>query len=111
MCQVKICMTISKKENKKMKIKELLPSLKLNGRTIYDEQKEALFFNWTCAGFSFGLKGKEIKVKTLVYFNLVPAMPNMPQPPEDWPCIALAIDENRELAFRQELRESGWLTF
>ena len=47
-----------------MKIKELLPSLKLNGRTVYDEEKQALFFNWTCSGFSFGLKGKEIKVKT-----------------------------------------------
>lgn len=93
-----------------MKIKELLPSLKINGRTVYDEEKEALFFNWTCSGFSFGLKGKEIKVKTLVYSNLIPAMPNMPQPPEDWPCIALAIDEARDLAFRQELKESSWIT-
>ncbi len=93
-----------------MKIKELLPLIRINGRTVYDEEKDALFFNWTCAGFSFGLKGKQIKAKVTAYPNLVPAMPNMPQPPEDWPCIALAIDEQRELFFRQEIREEGWLT-
>ena len=93
-----------------MKIKELLPVLKINGRTIYDEEKEALFCNWTCSGVSFGLKGKEIKVKVIVFSNQVPGLPNMPQPPADWPCIALAIDEKGELAFRQELKEDCWLT-
>lgn len=93
-----------------MKIKELLPQLKINGRTIYDDEKQALFMNWSCSGFSFGLKGKEIKIKAIAYSNLIPAMPNTPQAPEDWPCIALAIDEQRELAFRQEIREETWLT-
>ena len=93
-----------------MKIKELLPVLKLNGRTLYNEKEEALFLNWTCSGFSFGLKGKEIKVKVLVYSNQVPGLPNMPTPPADWPCIALTIDEQNKLHFRKELRESGWIT-
>lgn len=93
-----------------MKIKELMPMLKLNGRTVYDEEKEALFINWSCAGFSFGLKGKEIKVKVKVFSNTVPGMPNMPTPPADWPCIALSIDESAELVARQELREECWVT-
>ena len=35
-----------------MKIRELLPLVKIHGRTIYDEEKEALFCNWSLSGFT-----------------------------------------------------------
>lgn len=93
-----------------MKIKDFIPSAKLNGRTIYDEEKETLFMNWSCSGFSFGLEGKKIAVKVKVMSNKIPGMPGMPDPAPDWPCIALAIDNGMELFARQELREDKWVT-
>lgn len=92
-----------------MKIKELLPSLRIHGRTSYDEKLEALFCNWSCSGFSFGFKGREVKVKVLALSNQIPPMPNMPTPPPDWPCIGLVVD-NDKLINRQEIKENKWVT-
>ena len=92
-----------------MKIKELLPLVKVHGRTIYDEEKEALFCNWTCSGFTIRFTGRLLKVKALALSDQIPGMPNMPTPPPDWPCIGAAVDG--ALICRQELREAEqWVT-
>jgi len=92
-----------------MKIKELLPLVKVHGRTIYDEEKEALFCNWTCSGLTIRFKGKKLRVKALALSDQIPGMPNMPTPPADWPCIGAAVED--KLIYRHECREAEqWLT-
>ena len=83
-----------------MKIKELLPLVKIHGRTIYDEKKEALFCNWTCSGITLRFIGKQLKVKLLAQSDQIPGMPNMPTPPPDWPCVGAAVDD--QLILRHE---------
>ena len=87
-----------------MKIKELLPLVKVHGRTIYDEQKEALFCNWTCSGFTLKMTGKKLWVRAVAMSDQVPGMPNMPVPPPDWPCVGAVV--NDELVYRHECRET-----
>ena len=92
-----------------MLIKELMPLVKIHGRTIYDEEKQALFCNWTCSGLTLKMTGKNLKVKVLAMSDQIPGMPNMPTPPPDWPCIGLAIGD--ELVYRHECKEAEeWLT-
>ena len=92
-----------------MLIKEIMPLMKIHGRTVYDEEKEALYCNWSCSGFSVGVKGSYLKAHILADSDQIPGMPNMPTPPPDWPCVGLAI--NDELVFRQECRENDqWVT-
>ena len=93
-----------------MKIKELMPMLQMHGRTIYDEQKEALFCNWTCSGFTVGVDGTYLKVKVIAMYDLMPPMPNFPPSPPDWPCIGAVVDG--ELTGRTECRneEAEWVT-
>ena len=92
-----------------MKIKELTGKIKIHGRTIYDEEKEALFCNWTCSGFTIRFTGKQLKVKVLALSDQIPGMPNMPTPPPDWPCIGAAVED--KLIYRHECREAEqWLT-
>ena len=92
-----------------MLIKELMPLVKIHGRTVYDEEKQALFCNWTCSGLTLKMTGRTLKVKVLAMSDQIPGMPNMPTPPPDWPCIGLAIGE--ELVYRHECREAEeWLT-
>ena len=92
-----------------MKIKELLPAVKIHGRTVYDEEREALFCNWTCSGLTLKMTGKILKVKVLAMSDQIPGMPNMPTPPPDWPCIGAVVDN--ELIYRHECREEEeWLT-
>lgn len=93
-----------------MKVKEALPLMKLHGRTVYDEEKEALFTNWTCSGFSIGVKGKELKVKILPLSDFVPGPPGAPEPPLDYPCIGIVVDNNEKLINRRECHEEEWIT-
>ena len=88
-----------------MKIKELLPLLALHGRTVYDEEKEALFCNWSLSGLSIGVKGTYLKVKILADSDQIPGMPGMPTPPADWPCIGCAKGD--ELFYRHECKENN----
>lgn len=92
-----------------MLIKEVLPLAQVHGRTVYDEEKEVLFCNWTLSGISVGIKGKILKVRVIADSDFVPSPPGMPVPPADWPCIALA--DGDELIYRHECREKDqWLT-
>ena len=86
-----------------MKIKELLPLVKVHGRTIYDEEKEALFCNWTMSGITLKVTGKSLSVRVLALSDQIPGMPGMPTPPRDYPCIGAVVDG--ELICRHECKE------
>ena len=87
-----------------MLIKELMPLMKIHGRTVYDEEREALFCNWSLSGLSIGVKGTYLKVKVLADSDQIPGMPGMPQPPADWPCLGCALGD--DLFYRHECREN-----
>lgn len=93
-----------------MKIKELLPLVKVHGRTLYDEDKKALFINWTNAGFTVALTGKYLKIKAVAMSDQIAGFPGKPTPPADWPCVGAVI--NDELTCRTELHntEPEWVT-
>ena len=95
-----------------MLAKELIPFIKTHGRTFYDEDKKALFCNWSCSGFSVKIRGKNFRVKVASWSDQIPGMPGMPAPPPDWPCIGAAVGD--ALIFRHECRElpedGEWLT-
>lgn len=92
-----------------MKIKELFPKCRIHGRTLYDEEKNALYMNWTCTGITVRFRGKTLKVRVYAEPDQTPAMPGMPQPPADWPCLGAAVGD--ELIYRHECREpEQWLT-
>ena len=55
-----------------MKIKELMPLVKLHGRTLYDEEKQALYANWTCSGFTVKLTGKQLRIKVQAASDQIP---------------------------------------
>ena len=40
-------------------MKEMLKNLCLHGRTVWDEEKQALFCNWTCSGFTVLFTGHQ----------------------------------------------------
>ena len=75
-----------------MKIKELMPMLQLHGRTVWDENREALFANWSCSGFTVRFKGSELKIKLIAMSDQIPGFPGMPTPPPDWPCFGVVCD-------------------
>ncbi len=92
-----------------MQLKEVMPLLKLHGRTIYDQEKEALFCNWSCSGFTVRLTGKYLKARITAMSDQIPGMPNMPTPPPDWPCVGVVIGD--ELMNRRECRSADeWIT-
>lgn len=92
-----------------MKIKELLPLIKVHGRTVYDEQSQALYCNWTCSGFTVKISGKTLKIKVKASYDQLQGMPNMPTPDPDWPCVGLAL--NDELIYRHVCNEEDdWLS-
>ncbi|MCR4856105.1 MAG: hypothetical protein K5908_08030 [Erysipelotrichaceae bacterium] len=91
-----------------MLVKEVLPLAAVHGRTVYDEEKEGLYCNWTYSGFSIGVKGTYLKVLVDADSDQIPGMPNMPTPPPDWPCIGAVV--NDELIYRHEIHEKEWLT-
>ena len=62
-----------------MKAKELLPLLRLHGRTVFDEDKQALFFNWTCAGFTVRFRGTALKAHLLASGDVIPPLPGFPR--------------------------------
>lgn len=93
-----------------MKIKEILPQLQLHGRTIFDEQKEALFVNWSCAGFTVRFTGSVLKVHLIAMSDQIPGFPGMPTPPPDWPCFGVVCDGG-ELSGRTHVTdEDKWFT-
>ncbi len=92
-----------------MKIKDLMPMLNIHGRTIYDEERNALFCNWTYSGFTIGVDGTFLRLKVTALSDQFEGLFGAPTPPPDWPCIGAALGD--ELIFRKECRdEEEWVT-
>ena len=83
---------------------EILDKLLLHGRTLYDEERKALFFNWTCAGFTVRFTGSVLKGRLVALGDKMPAFPGMPEPAPDYPCFGVVADGG-ELEGRRECRE------
>ena len=93
-----------------MLAKEILDKLQLHGRTIFDENKQALFFNWTCAGFTLRFTGSVLKARFTALGDKGPAFPGMPEPAPDYPWFGVVADGG-ELSCRTECREEdAWFT-
>lgn len=87
-----------------------MPLLGLHGRTVYDENRQALFFNWTCSGFTVSFKGRTLRARLTALGDRLPAMPGFPEPPTDWPCFGV-VGPDGTLTGRTECREDdAWYT-
>ena len=79
-----------------MKAKDFLPLLRLHGRTVFDVEKDALFFNWTCSGFSVRFRGRSLRARITALGDTFPALPGMPELPPDYPFMGVVIDDAAE---------------
>ena len=89
-------------------MKELKNKLILHGRTVWDEEKQALFCNWTCSGVTVHFTGTWLKAKLTVMADQIPSMPGFPPNPDYYPCIGVVTD-GETLENRQEIKEEGWV--
>ncbi len=93
-----------------MQAKDILDKLQLHGRTIFDEARQALFFNWTCAGFTAVFNGSILKGRFVALGDKTPAFPGFPEPPADYPFFGVVADGG-ELERRTECKsEDEWFT-
>lgn len=88
-------------------MKELMKKLQLHGRTVWDEEKQALFCNWTCTGFTVRFTGTYLKAKLIVMADQIPAMPGFPPNPDYYPHIGVVTD-GETLENRQDILSDGW---
>ena len=82
--------------------KSALPLLRLHGRTRFQESHGALFFNWTCSGFSVFFRGSCLRAGFLA---LPDRQPFPPDAPEDLPMIGAVPEAGDTLGGRWLLRE------
>lgn len=75
-----------------MKVKELLPLLRLHGRTVFDGEKGALFFNWTCSGFTLRFRGAKLRARLCALGDKMPPFPGFPELPPDYPWMGVVVD-------------------
>ena len=87
-----------------MLAKEILDKLQLHGRTLFDDDRQALFFNWTCAGFTAVFSGSVLKARFVALGDKTGAFPGMPEPKPDYPCFGVIADSG-ELDKRTECRD------
>ncbi len=86
----------------KLDAKTALPLLKLHGRTRWIESRGALFFNWTCAGFTVRFRGSFLRG---TFLALADRLPFPPDAPEDLPVIAATGADGETLAVRRLLKD------
>lgn len=86
----------------RIEAKAALPFLRLHGRTRFVESRNALFFNWTCSGFTVRFRGASLRA---VFLALPDRQPFPPDAPEDLPWIGLVQEDGETLAGRWLLRE------
>ncbi len=72
--------------------KECSSRLRWSGRTLYDQSLDALFFNWTCAGFALRFFGKRLTMDTLAFAE------TYPNETDSLPWFALFLDGSKEPA-------------
>lgn len=73
---------------------QLSPFLHPHGRTWFDPSIGALWFNWTCSGFTITFTGKTLRAKILAIGDGKES-----DGPVAYPCLGVA-DENGELSQR-----------
>ena len=79
------------------------------GRTWYDREEQTLYANYTCGGFRFRFTGSFLAVKfraipdTFVPPNVTP--PAGAPPREDWPYVAVFLDEDQTPCRKQAVRD------
>lgn len=74
----------------KLTAKDCLSRLRWSGRTLYDAPNDAVFFNWTCAGFTLRFSGTKLTMDALTFVETYPGeMDGVP-----W--FALFLDEKKE---------------
>ncbi len=79
-----------------------LPLLRLHGRTRLQESHSALFFNWTCSGFTIRFRGSMLRGSFLALADRLPFPPDCP---EDLPMIGTVLEDSETLENRWLLRE------
>ncbi len=72
--------------------KDILAKLRLHGRTFYDGEAGALFFNWTCSGFTAVFTGSRLTARFTALGDKGPAFPGFPEPAPDYPCFGVILD-------------------
>ena len=82
--------------------KELLPLVKIHGRTVYEEDRDAIFFDWTCAGFTVRFSGSTLRARVLAYGDRLRFPPNAPA---DYPCLGLVDEDGETLRTRLKCAE------
>lgn len=88
-------------------LSKILPLVQTHGRTVADEEKQALFFNWTCAGFSVRFTGTTLKAT----FCAIGEAPLGPAPgtkgdgPRELPFVAVVGDDGQTILQRIECVE------
>jgi hypothetical protein len=60
------------------------------GRTLYDAQQEAMFFNWTASGFAFAFYGDRVEMIVSAFAE------NFPGEAENLPWVAVFVDGQKE---------------
>lgn len=94
-----------------IKAKEVLPLLRLHGRTIFDEERQALFFNWTCAGFTVCFRGTVLRARLTALGDEAPTFPGMPPLPPVYPYFGVVPDGAKAPGRCQVLTEpDAWVT-
>ena len=79
------------------------------GRTWYDREEQVLYSNYTCGGFRFRFTGSFLAVRfraipdTFVPPNVTP--PAGAPPREDWPYMAVFLDDDRTPCRKQAVRD------
>lgn len=66
--------------------------LRWSGRTLYDESRDTLFFNWSCAGFTVRFFGKRVVLDVLAFPETYPGEA------DSLPWFALFLDGAKEPA-------------
>lgn len=71
--------------------KQCESQLRWTGRTLYDGAKDALFFNWTCAGFTVRFVGTRLEMEAVAFAEQYPGEG------ENLPWFAVFLDEETDV--------------
>lgn len=75
----------------------LLPLVKIHGRTRYIAGRGAVFFNWTCSGFTITFSGRTLRARVLA---LEDRLPFPPDAPADLPVVAVVGGDSETVSAR-----------
>lgn len=89
----------------KLKYNEFENMLLFHGRTVADDDNKAMYFNWSCSGFTVRFTGTHLTAKIQAQGDKIAPMPAVPFPETDYPCFGISVDGG-ELCCRNECRDS-----